>query len=128
MPVPVVFIAGECLLGLGRGVSSTPRAEHPPLPAHVAPLPPCETAPRRVLSTLPARTPARTRGSGPPSGATQPAWLMRVEGRPAQILSTFANDDGVPHRQLSRNRKTNLSALNKLLIVIYSLDSAVKSL
>lgn len=75
LPVPVVFIAGERLLGLGRDVGSTPRAEHPPLPAHVAPLPPGETAPRRVLSTLPVRTPARTRGTDPASGATQPAWL-----------------------------------------------------
>lgn len=54
--------------------------------------------------------------------------LTNVKRRPKEILSTPGNDDMALHHQLYRNTKINLSALNKLLIVINSLDSAVKSL
>lgn len=53
--------------------------------------------------------------------------LTSVKRRPTEILSIPGNDDLVLHHQLYRNTKINLSALNKLLIVNNSLDSAVKS-
>lgn len=58
------------------------------------------------------------------------SWLMltSIKRRPTEILSTSGNYDTLPHHQLYRNRKINLSGLNKLLTVINSLDSAVKSL
>lgn len=87
MPLSLVFIGGECLLGLSRDVSSTSWTEQPLLPAHVASLPSFGIAARSVPSIV---------------------WRENQH-------KSFGNDYMIPHHQLYRNRKINMSALNNLL-------------
>lgn len=91
LPLSVVFIGGECLLGLGRDVSSTSWTEQPLLPAHVASLPSFGIAARSVPSIV---------------------WRENQH-------KSFGNDYIIPHHQLYRNRKINMSALNNLLWFIH---------